>query len=57
MQTKVQYLVIECIVISSMAQASSGGNKGNKHWALMVDEATRYKKIFFLKRKMTRLKS
>ena len=34
--------------ISSMAQARSGGNK---HWALMVDEATKYKKSFFLKRK------
>ena len=34
--------------ISSMTQASSGGNK---HWALMVDEATRYKKSFFLKQK------
>ena len=31
-----------------MAQASSGGNK---HWALMVDEATKYKKSFFLKKK------
>ena len=31
-----------------MAQASSGGNK---HWAVMVDEATKYKKSFFLKRK------
>ena len=31
-----------------MAQASSGGNK---HWALMVDEATKYKKSFFPKRK------
>ena len=34
--------------ISSMTQASSGGNK---HWALIVDEATRYKKSFFLKKK------
>ena len=34
--------------ISSMTQASSGGNK---HWAVMVDEATRYKKSFFLKKK------
>ena len=34
--------------MSSMAQASSGGNK---HWALMVDEATKYKMSFFLKRK------
>ena len=34
--------------ISSMVQARSGGNK---HWALMVDEATKYKKSFFLKRK------
>ena len=34
--------------ISSMTQASSGGNK---HWALIVDEATRYKKSFFLKMK------
>ena len=34
--------------ISSMAQASSGGNK---HWALMVDEATKYKRSFFLKKK------
>ena len=34
--------------ISSMTQVSSGGNK---HWALMVDEATRYKKSFFLKKK------
>ena len=30
-----------------MAQGSSGGNK---HWALMVDEATKYKKSFFLKK-------
>ena len=34
--------------ISSMTQVSSGGNK---HWALTVDEATRYKKSFFLKKK------
>ena len=34
--------------ISSMTQVSSGGNK---HWALMVDEVTRYKKSFFLKKK------
>ena len=34
--------------ISSMTQVSLGGNK---HWALMVDEATRYKKSFFLKKK------
>ena len=34
--------------ISSMTQASSGGNK---HWALMVDEATRYKMSFFVKKK------
>ena len=34
--------------ISSMTQVSSGGNK---HWALMVDEATRYKKRLFLKNK------
>ena len=33
--------------ISSMAQGSSGGNK---HWAIMVDEATKYKKSFFLKK-------
>ena len=32
-----------------MAQASSGGC--NKHWALMVNEATKYKKSFFLKKK------
>ena len=38
--------------ISSMVQASSGGNK---HWALMVDEATKYKKSFFLKRKNDRV--
>ena len=31
-----------------MTQASS---RGNKHWAIMVDEATRYKKSFFLKQK------
>ena len=31
-----------------MVQASSGGNK---HWALMVDEATKYKRSFYLKRK------
>ena len=31
-----------------MTQRSLGGNK---HWALMVDEATRYKKSFFLKKK------
>ena len=31
-----------------MAQASSGGNK---QWALMVDEATKYRMSFFLKRK------
>ena len=31
-----------------MTQASSGGNK---HWALMVDEATKYKKSLFLKKK------
>ena len=31
-----------------MAQASSGGNK---HWELMVDEATKYKKSIFLKKK------
>ena len=31
-----------------MTQASLGGNE---HWALIVDEATRYKKSFFLKRK------
>ena len=34
--------------ISSTTQATLGGNK---HWALMVDEATRYKKSFFLKKK------
>ena len=34
--------------ISSLAQARSGGNE---HWTLMVDEATNYKKSFFLKRK------
>ena len=34
--------------ISLMAQASSGGNK---HWALMVDETTKYKKSFFLQKK------
>ena len=34
--------------ISSTTQASLGGNK---HWVLMVDEATRYKKSFFLKKK------
>ena len=34
--------------ISSMAQASSAGNK---HWAFRVDEATKSKKSFFLKRK------
>ena len=34
--------------ISSMTQVSSGGNK---HWAFKVDEATRYKKSFFLKKK------
>ena len=34
--------------ISSMTQVSSGGNK---HWALMVEEATRYKKSFFLEKK------
>ena len=34
--------------ISSMAQASLGGNK---HWALIVDEATRYKKSFILEKK------
>ena len=34
--------------ILSMTQASSGGCK---HWALMVDEATRYKKSFLLKQK------
>ena len=34
--------------ISSMARASSGGNK---HWALMVGKATKYKKSFFLKKK------
>ena len=31
-----------------MTQASSGGNK---HWALIVDEAIKYKKSFFLKKK------
>ena len=40
--------------MSSMIQVSS---RGNKHWALMVDEATRYEKSFFLKKKMTKLKS
>ena len=40
--------------ILSMTQVSSGGNK---HWALMVDEETKYKKSFFLKKKMTKLKS
>ena len=39
--------------MSSMAQASSGGNK---HWALMVDEASKYKKSFFPKKKITKLK-
>ena len=34
--------------ISSITQVSSGGNK---HWALIVDEAMRYKKSFFLKEK------
>ena len=34
--------------ISSMTQASS---EGNKHWALIVDEATKYKKSFFLRKK------
>ena len=33
--------------ISSMTQASSGCNK---HWTLIVDEAMRYKKSFFLKK-------
>ena len=31
-----------------MTQESSGGDK---HWALMVDEAPKYKKSFFLKKK------
>ena len=39
--------------ISSMTQASSGGNK---HWASMVDEATKYKKSFFLKKKNDQIK-
>ena len=34
--------------ISSLTQVSLGGSK---HLALMVDEATRYKKSFFLKKK------
>ena len=34
--------------ISSMTQASLGGNK---YWALILDEATRYKRSFFLKKK------
>ena len=34
-----------------MTQTSLGGNK---HWALMVDEATRYKKVSFVKRKLTK---
>ena len=38
--------------ISSMAKASSGGNR---HWALMVDEATKYKKSFFPKKKNDRI--
>ena len=36
-----------------MTQASSGGNK---HWVLMVDEATKYKKSFFLKKKNDQIK-
>ena len=36
-----------CLDISSMTQASLGGNK---HWALMVDEATKYKKSFSLQK-------
>jgi hypothetical protein len=34
--------------ISSMKHSSLGGNK---HWLLIVDEATRYKKSFFMKKK------
>ena len=34
--------------ISSMRKPSIGGRK---HWALMVDEATKYKKSFFMKKK------
>ena len=44
---KIRQKNIPKVDISSMTQASSGGNK---HWALMVDEATRYKKSFFLKK-------
>ena len=34
--------------ISSMRKPSMGGRQ---HWAMLVDEATKYKKSFFLKKK------
>ena len=35
--------------ISSMRKPSMGGRQ---HWVMLVDEATKYKKCFFLKRRM-----
>ena len=38
--------------ISSMRKPSMGGRQ---HWVMLVDEATKYKKTFVLKRKMSKL--
>ena len=38
--------------ISSMRKPSMGGRQ---HWVMLVDAATKYKKSFFLKRKMSKL--
>ena len=38
--------------ISSMRKPSM---EGRQHWVMLVDEATKYKKSFFLKRRMSKL--
>ena len=38
--------------ISSMRKPSMGGRQ---HWAMLVDEVTKYKKSFFWKRRMSKL--
>ena len=38
--------------ISSMRKPSMGGRQ---HWVMLVDEATKYKKSFFWKKKMSKL--
>ena len=39
--------------ISSMRKPSMGGRQ---HWVMLVDEATKYKKSFFLKKKNEQVK-